>query len=63
MKTNDILAVPKQNMIKLHGMDYELDKKQERVLNSSGVEKFTHRLSNGLTKGQKSDLYSEVALA
>ena len=27
MKTNDILAVPKQNMIKLHGMDYELDKK------------------------------------
>ena len=40
--------------------------KQERVLNSSGVEKIytlTNGLTDGLTNIQKSDLYSEVARA
>ena len=36
--------------------------KQDQVVHSSG-KKFTHGRTNGLTDIQKSDLYSEVALA
>ena len=39
-----------------------LNVKQDRVVNSSGIEKI-YTLTDGLTDVQKSDLYSEVALA